>query len=118
MAGNLADLSAKGTVEVYLGDYDDKYAFEAPVGTYGPEISGVYDMAGNVSEWVHDYYSLEPPDTNRVYFNYMGPEFGESRVVKGSNYTSSSWTELRASFKQSSQEARSEVGFRVARYLN
>lgn len=118
MAGNLADLSAKGTVEVYLGDYDDKYTFEAPVGTYGPEISGVYDMAGNVSEWVHDYYSLEPPDMNRVYFNYMGPEYGESRVVKGSNYTSSSWTELRASFKQSSQEARSEVGFRVARYLN
>ena len=117
-AGNLADLSAKGTVEVYLGDYDDKYTYEAPVGIYGPEISGVYDMSGNVSEWVHDYYSLEPPDKNRVYFNYMGPEYGESRVVKGSNYTSSSWTELRASFKQSSQEARSEVGFRVARYLN
>ena len=118
VAGNVADLSAKGTVEVYLGDYDDKYTYEAPVGTYGPEISGIYDMSGNVSEWVHDYYSLEPPDMNRVYFNYMGPEYGESHVVKGSNYTSSSWTELRASFKQSSQEARSEVGFRVARYLN
>ena len=62
VAGNVADLSAKGTVEVYLGDYDDKY-LRISVGTYGPEISGIYDMSGNVSEWVHDYYSLEPPGT-------------------------------------------------------
>ena len=52
----MADLSAKGIVEVYLGDYDDKYTYEAPVGTYGPEISE-FMMSGNVSEWVHDYYS-------------------------------------------------------------
>lgn len=117
-SGNLADVSAKGLVDIYLGDYDDKYVEEAPVGIYGREISGLYDMAGNVSEWVHDFYSLEPPDSNQVYLNYMGPEYGESHVIKGSNYTSSSWTELRASFKQSSQEAINEVGFRVARYLN
>ncbi len=117
-AGNLADVAAKELVEVHLGKYNDNYVKEAPVGSFPREISGVYDMTGNVSEWVHDFYSLEPPNTERVFLNYMGPEYGEGHIIKGSNYTSSSWTELRAAFKQSSQEARSEVGFRIARYIN
>ena len=39
-------------------DFDDYYAEAAPVGTYPEGVSpyGVYDMAGNLAEWVLDDY--------------------------------------------------------------
>jgi len=75
-------------------------------------------MSGNVSEWVTDVLSYKIPDKNTVYTDYMGPSRGRDHVIKGSNFTSASWTELRASFKESSDSALPEVGFRIARYIN
>ena len=39
-------------------EYDDGYAYTAPIGSYPiKEFSyGLYDTAGNVAEWVNDYY--------------------------------------------------------------
>jgi formylglycine-generating enzyme required for sulfatase activity len=58
----------------------------APVGTYpsGASPYGVLDMAGNVSEWVADwydesYYQYSPKD------NPIGPNAGTERVVRGGN---------------------------------
>lgn len=65
-------------------DYDDGYADTAPVGSYSMGISpyGVYDMAGNVWEWVSDwydadYYSASPSE------NPTGPSSGQFRVARG-----------------------------------
>ncbi len=51
-----------------------------PVGTYKTDISpyGVYDMGGNVSEWVADWYQPYPGAT------YQDDDYGEKhKVVKG-----------------------------------
>ncbi len=117
-AGNLADYSANGSVKIFLADYNDGYAELAPVGSYEAEPSGVYDMSGNVSEWVHDFYSLTPPRSNEENINYMGEKAGSSHVIKGSNYLSAGWTELRASYKETSNKGQIDVGFRIARFIN
>lgn len=56
-AGNLADASARRKYRRVLSpieDYDDRYADLAPVGSFGANGFGLYDMAGNVSERVSD----------------------------------------------------------------
>ena len=117
-AGNIADETAKGKVELYISGYNDGHSGSAPVGSQNREPSGMFDMSGNVTEWVHDVYSLTTPTPDKIYVDYMGLPQGQSHVVKGSNFMSASWTELRVAFKESLNEGRSDVGFRVAKYVH
>ena len=63
---------------------DDGFADTAPVGRYpvGASPYGAYDMAGNVWEWVSDWYShtyyAGSPDSNP-----LGPDSGQFRVLRG-----------------------------------
>ena len=95
---------------------DDGYRFSAPVGTYGNGRSpiGAYDMAGNVMEWVSDWYAFryyrEGPDTNP-----MGPPEGEFKSFRGGFWLSSSdevVSAARANFDPLVNQ--SNLGFRCA----
>ena len=62
----------------------------AKVGSYVPNAYGLYDMLGNVSEWVLDY--LEPdPDTTGVQVNPMGGLKSDNgrRVRRGGSWDDS-----------------------------
>ena len=114
---NVADESAKGQVRFFVPNYNDGYSGIAPVGSFEREASGLYDMAGNVSEWVHDVYSIVPPQANSVVNDPLGDQRGSSHVVKGANWRSGTITALRPAFREGLTAGRDDVGFRVGRYL-
>ena len=65
------------------------------VGSYplGSSDYGVMDMAGNVWEWVADYYAADYYEVSPTE-NPLGPESGSERVVRGGGW-SGSWRYLR-----------------------
>ena len=114
---NIADEMAKGQATFYVPNYNDGYVNVAPVGSFNRELSGLYDTAGNVSEWVHDVYLVIPPMTNITERNPMGEQRGQSHVIKGANFRSGSITTLRPAFREGLTAGRDDVGFRIGRYL-
>ncbi|MGD8585592.1 MAG: formylglycine-generating enzyme family protein [Chloroflexota bacterium] len=64
---------------------DDGYGDTAPVGSYpdGAGWNGALDMAGNVREWVADWYGLYGPDDQT---NPQGPEDGDSHIPRGGSW--------------------------------
>nr|VFK29953.1 MAG: Formylglycine-generating enzyme, required for sulfatase activity, contains SUMF1/FGE domain [Candidatus Kentron sp. MB] len=116
-AANVADESAKGKVTFYVPNYTDGYPGIAPVGSFRREKSGLYDLAGNVSEWVHDFYLVTPPDSGSIEIDPLGPRRGQGHLLKGANWRSGAITELRPAFRQGLLAGRDDLGFRIGRYL-
>ncbi len=117
MAGNIADETAKGLVPFYIPKYRDGSAGVAAVGQFAAEPSGLFDLTGNVSEWVHDTYSLQLPVSGQVETDPIDTFLGTSHVIKGSNWRSGTRTTLRAAYRDGLVDRRDDVGFRVGRYL-
>lgn len=116
-AGNIADESANGIVQFYVPNYVDGYARLAPVGSFGAEASGLFDLTGNVREWVHDYYALTPPTRGEEFIDPLGSAFGAAHVVKGASWRSGSRSVLRAAYRDGVTAPADDIGFRIGRYL-
>lgn len=97
-----------------LTTIDDGYVYVSPVGSYPPNGYGVYDMDGNVMEWVADYYERNYFE-NSPLEDPQGPRTGTSRVNKGGNWYGSP-TDCRCAFRGFSGQDMSfwNLGFRVA----
>jgi hypothetical protein len=58
--GNYSDESRLGKTQPdnlpWLEGYNDSFPTTAPVMSFDPNDAGLYDMGGNVSEWVEDFY--------------------------------------------------------------
>ncbi len=113
-SGNFADESADNMVPYSIKGYNDNYRGPAPSGTYTANGYGIFDLAGNVSEWISDLYSVELHRKPLV--DPTGPEHGEYYVIRGSNYTHGRFSELRWTFRDYGVDPRPDVGFRIARF--
>lgn len=69
-----------------------------PTGTYEPNGFGLYDVVGNVWEWVSDWYSSD-------YYGLgdsrdpRGPSFGQLRVVRGGSWVNEDVSMLRCAYR-------------------
>lgn len=70
-----------------LANYNGTQGQSLEVGSYPPNEFGLYDMAGNVVEWVYDFYAkdyyLEGTEENPT-----GPVYGKRRVIRGGGWRS------------------------------
>jgi uncharacterized protein (TIGR02996 family) len=60
-----------------------------PVGRYPPNALGLYDVLGNVWEWVDDWHTSGYSGRPRV--GGTGPDVGSSRVLRGGSWSSHGW---------------------------
>lgn len=116
-SGNFADESTSSFLGQILRGYNDGVQGTSNVGEFAANAQGLFDMAGNVSEWVHDYYGAVSGLSSVKVTDPLGPEDGTYRTIKGSSWAHGSMTELRASYRDFGEEARNDLGFRIARYL-
>ena len=100
-------------VPYIIKGYNDSFRGPAPSGTFPANNLGLYDLAGNVSEWVNDRYSVEL--SKDLELDRRGPESGEYFVIRGSNFSQGRFSELRWTYRDYGADARQDVGFRIAR---
>lgn len=114
-----------GDDETWVGDYawyyDNSGSETHEVGQKKPNLWGLYDMQGNVREWVQD----------KVHYDYNGAPNdgsawegdGSSYIQRGGNYNSdpikyrslSTRTELRSAARVGSELGSDSIGFRLVR---
>jgi formylglycine-generating enzyme required for sulfatase activity len=115
-SGNFADRASLAVLEGALGDYDDGFATTAPVGKFPPNQLGLFDLGGNVTEWVQDFYTVNIGLGAESNVDPTGPATGTWHVVRGSSWRSASVAELRLAWRDYVEGKAQHVGFRIARY--
>ena len=107
---NCDDDDVLSRIAWYCGNSD---AQPQPVGGLEPNAFGIFDMLGNVFEWVWDYYDDYPGGSVT---DPSGPESGDSRVIRGGSWQTLA-RQARAAFRANAAEdsANARTGFRPVR---
>ena len=122
--GNSSDVAAKMRETIWAGvGCNDGFLYTAPAGSLKPNSLGIFDMHGNVWEWVSDcwratYETEEPanPATCKYHVLRGGSWASEFRFLPDGVWVGDA-VAYRAAVRgwETSVKARNSIGFRVAR---
>jgi formylglycine-generating enzyme required for sulfatase activity len=86
-----------------------------PTGMYPPNAFGLYDMCGNVWEWVSDWYAADYYVRSESR-DPTGPETGTMRLVRGGSWVNADALLLRCAYRHSvpPDTYAHSIGFRIA----
>ena len=101
-----------------VGWYNDDFGnLQAPchrgaVGTKLPNELGIYNMSGNVWEWVNDWWGVYP---SGPVINPKGPDSGSYRVARGGSSADPVLRYCRVTYRRDFSQSRCEsyLGFRI-----
>lgn len=112
---NIAGSEAGDLVAARVPGIDDGFPVSAPVGSFPANAKGLWDLGGNVAEWVHDRYAV-PLAGAPVTIDPLGPEDGTGHVIRGPSWRHGGLVELRLAYRAQGESGRDDLGFRLARY--
>ena len=122
--GNSSDVAAKTSETIWAGvGCNDGFVYTAPVGSLKPNSLGIFDMHGNVWEWVSDcwhapYSTEEQTDSNNCMFHVLrgGSWASEFRFLPDGIWVGDA-VAYRSAVRgwETSVKERNSIGFRVAR---
>ncbi len=122
--GNSSDVAAKARETIWAGvGCNDGFLYTAPAGSLSPNSLGIFDMHGNVWEWVSDcwratYDTEEATNTETCKYHVLrgGSWASEFRFLPDGVWVGDA-VAYRAAVRgwETSVKARNSIGFRVAR---
>jgi formylglycine-generating enzyme required for sulfatase activity len=106
-------------IDESYANYDNDIGDTVAVGSYESGVSryGVYDMAGNIWEWVADYY-LYTYYQNSPLTNPLGPPSGQEHVLRGGSWYDPAYLIRTTARLRPEHPVDNNFGFRCARSAN
>jgi len=110
--------SVEDVAESFAWYEDNSGGHSHPVGELKPNFFGLYDVHGNVNEWVSDWYEDYPKMDSYLdaVINPEGPDNGSDRILRGGDWINgAAYSRSAFRFGSSVSSSGANVGFRLLR---